>query len=106
MVEYELKQIPNQTFSRTVDGVTFNFRLYVFREMTYCDVSADDGTAIASAVRCVPNGWLIPFPFARAGGVGNFRFEADGDDYPWFENFGDTCRFVYYTAAEIDAMEA
>ena len=106
MVEIELKQIPNQTFSQTIDGIAFDFRLYVFRDMTYCDISAEDGASIAAAVRCVPNEWVIPFEFARVGGVGNFRFEVDGDDYPWFENFGDSCRFVYYTADEISAMEA
>lgn len=101
MEKINLSKTPNQSFFVDVDGKQFDFRLHYFRQLLYCDVSVD-GELVAGSIRCVPNGWLVPFE--HADGAGNFRFETYNDEYPDCENFGLTCFLMYYSKEEMEEM--
>lgn len=96
-----LSQIPNQSFFVAINGYQFGFRLHYFRQLLYCDVSVD-GELVAASVRCVPNGWLVPYEHTH--GIGNFRFETYDNAYPDSDNFGTTCFMTYYTQDEINEL--
>ena len=90
-----LAQMPNQIFSRTYEGVKYTFHLRTFNGMMYADIAIDDED-VAIGVRCVGGAWLVPQHAADAAGGGNFKFETLGDAYPWYEDFGETCKLEYY----------
>ena len=90
-----IAQMPNQIFSRTYEGVKYTFHLRTFNGMMYADIAIDDED-VASGVRCVGGAWLVPQHAADAAGGGNFKFETLGDAYPWYEDFGETCKLEYY----------
>ena len=97
-----LPSLPNVEFTTTPEehGFTIRFRLLT-NGITLVSLSDDDGTIVES-VRAINNKWLIPYPYLEQG-RGNFRFESDTDDYPYFENFNTSCRLVYYNQDEVDA---
>lgn len=103
MVEYNLpSRYENVEFDCLAESVLFRFRLHVFRGMMYASVYADNELVVGGQ-RCIGNEWLIPSGLLV--GMGNFRFEVNGDEYPWWENFGNGVRLVYYTASEIREMK-
>lgn len=103
MYKVSMSSVPNQDFDVYLDGVRYYFRLHLFRDMLYADVTVNDEQVIRS-VRCIDRTWLIPFASANAG-FGNFRFEDDARQYPDWRRFGAQCVLVYYSNAEIAEME-
>ena len=103
MTKYELTAFPNQELSLSVEGYNCKFRFHTFRDVIYSNISID-GVEIASGIRCVPNGWLIPQTRVYAE-VGNFRFETNRDKYPSYADFdGGYTLLVHYTQEEIEAI--
>lgn len=92
----------NVEFECLAEETLYRFRLHVFREMMYATIYADNELVI-SGQRCVNNAWLIPDGYMPE--KGNFRFEVNGENYPWWENFNESTNLVYYTADEISRME-
>ena len=102
----EIFTLPNKfenvEFECLAEETLYRFRLHVFREMMYATIYADNELVI-SGQRCVNDAWLIPDGYMSE--KGNFRFEVNGDDYPWWANFNESTNLVYYTADEISRME-
>ncbi len=96
----ELTQVENQSFGISVEGHSVGFRLHVFNEVIYADITID-GSTVANSVRCVANGWLIPEVYRRQYSLGNFRFETDDYLYPSFADFGERCFLTYHTIDDI-----
>ena len=44
--------------------------------------------------------------FMCGHGAGNFMFTTLGDAYPWYEDFGDTCKLGFYDADDYAAVMA
>ena len=97
--------IPNQIFSRTYRGITYEFHLRPFNGMMFADISVN-GEVVANGVRCVPGAWLIPNYAAAASGSGNFKFTTLGDAYPWYEDFGGSCKLEFYDEAAYLAAQS
>lgn len=92
----------NVEFECLAEEILYRFRLHVFRDMMYATIYADNELVIAGQ-RCVNNAWLIPYGYMPDRG--NFRFEVNGDEYPWWENFNDGTNLIYYTADDIIRMK-
>jgi len=105
MLQFSLRQVPNQKFSTVQDGVPYQFDLHYFRGVLYCSVKTDT-LELKNGLRVVNNGWLIPYASWNIGqkNVGNFRFECLDDSYPSFENFGTSCFLRYYSYDEIQEL--
>lgn len=51
---------------------------------------------------CLPNQEIIPYQYMVDTLGGNFLFTTEDDNYPNYENFGDTCRLFFVTSDEIE----
>ena len=94
---------PNQRFSTVVDSFEFDIELHTAYDLLFASISVD-GTTVKTSGRCVPSGWLIPYPAYAPEGCGNFRFETRNSEYPNYQNFNTSCFLVYYSKEEIDKM--
>ena len=106
MTQRFIENAEEQEVSFNLNGETFLFRFYAFRDLMYMDLRHND-EYVAAGKRVMANQWLLPSYVAE--GVGNFRFEtykADGDDYVWWEGFNVKFRLVSYTADEIAELES
>ena len=106
MTSRHIANIKDQTVTISINGVSFRFRFFAFRELMYVDISKKDAD-IVTGKRIMTNRWLLPVYAAE--GIGNIRFEtykADEDDYVWYEGFNTKYRLVSYRANEIEKMEA
>lgn len=88
----------------TLERQTFKLRIYLFRGLTYADISTDAGYVVVG-LRVIQNQWLIP---SYMSGGGNFRFESyksDEDDYVEPSGFNTKFRLMSYTSEEITKLE-
>ena len=100
-----LNNTEDQTSSITIDGETFAFHFYPFRDLMYVDIYQSDELIVAGK-RVMANRWLIPEYFVSE--MGNLRFEtyrADGKDYVWWDGFNVKFRLMAYSASEIETLE-
>lgn len=93
---------PNADVSVFSGAFMYTFQLRSFRGMTYLTVLNSSDEVMAANVRCCDRQWLLPVDAKNYIGAGNFRFESDTGDYPWFSDFGNGCRLVYYSQDEIN----
>lgn len=106
MTQRYLEVVEEQTTSLSINGKSFTFHFFAFRNLMYVDISRN-GENIVISKRIMPNRWLIPEYVAT--GIGNIRFEtykADEDDYVWWEGFNTKFRLVSYKADEIEELES
>ena len=104
MQVFTIQKTPNQEFTALVDGHYIEFRLCSMDGFTFADVKVD-GKSVASSLMCVGFSWLIPYRHQHEG-FGNFRFETSDEEYPYYTNFGTTCKFYYYDKDEYEAVES
>lgn len=98
MVKYSLEKIPNQILSITEGSHTYVIRFRTFNGILYADMTID-GTSVAKSVRCVPYGFIIPYPHMEV--AGNFLMTSAENSYPSYKDFGETCNLYYLTADEV-----
>ena len=106
MQQQYLSVSEEQTVYVRLGGRTYKVRFYPFRELMYMDIILDEEYVVAGQ-RVIPNQWLIPEYLT--GEYGNFRFEtyeADGDDYVWWEGFNVKFRLCCYSEAEVEEINA
>lgn len=105
MYQIQLPTSPNAEFTTSPNESEFTIRLRILTSgITLVSISNTKGK-IVDSVRAVNGKWLIPYPYLERNG-GNFRFESDNEEYPNFQNFNTTCRLMYYTQEEVDAIRA
>lgn len=104
--EFELKQIPNQSFTTTINDIDMEITIKLGGEennsVMYFDLRAG-GEYICPAVPCVANKGLLPYPYMVSLAGGNFFFITDNDEYPNYIAFGNTQKFYFVTIDEITA---
>lgn len=102
MTSYEISDEPNQEFVLRAEGADFLVHLRVFRGLMYADIERD-GRRVVHGERCCPGEWLVKDPTFSAG-VGNFRFETVGGEYPHYSDFASgRSSLVFYTGEEISS---
>lgn len=102
MIEIELQKIPNQEFTKELNGVFYRLKLRTFKGMLLMDIMADD-TVIKKSVRVCPNTLIIPYQYTTKGG--NFLFFCQNNDYPNYKNFGITQQLIFLSDEEIKSLQ-
>jgi len=98
MIEINLAQIPNQSFSLQLNNVFYQITLrYVINLMT-CTIKRDDKVVIEN-VRCEPNQQIIPYNYLEDG---NFAFITIDNEYPIYTRFNVDQFLVYASAEELE----
>lgn len=100
-----LKKKEEQSMRISLGGSVYKTRIYAFRGLMYIDISRNNGY-IVTGKRIMANQWLLPHYVVDSGG--NFRFEtyqADADDYVWYDGFNTKFRLTSYRTDELAAME-
>ena len=100
-----ISPLPNQIISRMFRGISYDLHFRTFNGMMYVDISIDS-EPLVYGVRCISNSWLSPNYATAEPGAGNFMFTTLGDAYPWYEDFGDTCKLGFYDADDYAAVMA
>lgn len=99
-----LEAIPNQAFSIQLEETRYNLRFRDLGEIMSVDISIDD-VEILVGHRVVSAGILIPFQYLEGSG-GNFIFETELGDIPFWTKFEITQTLFYLTAAELEEFRA
>ncbi len=91
----DLKSTPNQEFFinilnrdmtiRIIDRGLPLFSLYI------------NGDYLVQNIPCFSNLGILPYPYMTTEIGGNFMFLTENDEYPAWENFGNTCNLVFVT---------
>lgn len=96
----DIAQVPNQSFSVTLEGVRWDIRLKQATTSMIADLSAD-GVQVVSGQRIVAGTPIIPYQYLA--GDGNFLIMTENDDLPNWELFGVNQILIYATFDEISA---
>lgn len=102
--EIELKKLPNQSFTVTINDVDMDVSLRLGGEngnsIMYFNLQSG-GEYICPDVPCCANQGLLPYPYMVSFAGGNFFFITENDEYPNYNAFGDTQKFYYVTSDEL-----
>lgn len=99
--EIELNnQYANQEFDVNIPGIDANIHVLLQTDENnslLMSIYVND-LQIGNSFICCPNQQVIPYPYMVEMLGGNFIFETISDNYPNYEDFGDTCRLYFITA--------
>jgi len=98
----QLEAIPNQKFSLVLDGTRYILWFRAAGSIMAVTITKND-VEIVSGRRCVAGSPLIPFEYLEAG---NFVFQTQNYELPWWENFGVTQSLIYVTQTEIETYRS
>lgn len=107
MTQYQidLKNLPNQEFSVDMENISYTITIqYIENEVSGIMMFSllIDDTEICTSVPCFANQAILPYPWQVALANGNFVFLTDNENYPHYEDFGNTCNLYFVTKDEID----
>ena len=95
--------LPNQTFTTKINNVEM--------EITVRTGGSNDNPITYFALK-IGNEYLCPtvpvfanqkvLPYIASELGGNFFFDTDDEEYPYYENFNGTCKLVFRTLEEIN----
>jgi hypothetical protein len=100
-----LAQVPNQSFSTTLDGVLYNFRIFQANGVMCYDISAASTGLNITGQRLTNGTFLVPF-FCYSAASGNFLLLNTTEDLPTYEQFGLSLTLIYLSEAEIQVAVA
>lgn len=95
-----LQQLPNQSFTITLDNNLFEFSILATNGSTSVSIT-ENGTDILNNGRAVSCGPIIPAKYLEAG---NFLFLTANQQLPDYNQFGLTQSLLYFSAAELAAL--
>lgn len=98
-----IEQVPNQSFSVTIDGNRWGFVIKQGVSSMFADISLND-IKILDSQRLVAGTPIIPYEFLQ--GSGNFVLLTSDDEMPNWERFGVDQTLVYASVAEIEEARA
>lgn len=95
----------NQEFDVIIDNLkrSIHVLLQTVNNSLLMSISVDN-EQLGQAFVCLPNRFIIPYPYMTEILGGNFIFETEGDNYPNYENFGTTCNLYFTTLDELNAQ--
>ncbi len=99
MIDISLQAVPNQKFSVDADGYTYDVVVRTTDNRTVVDVSID-GDYVVRGMRALPFVPLIPYPYLQAG---NFVFQTQNDNIPYYTDFGASTSLVYLELVDLNA---
>lgn len=98
-----IDQVPNQSFSVTLDGNRWDISIKQAVSAMVADISLND-VIILSGQIIVAGTPIIPYKHLQ--GSGNFLILTENDEIPNWERFDMDQIMVYASAAEIDEIRA
>lgn len=98
----DIAQVPNQSFSVTLEGVRWDIRLKQAASSMTADLAAD-GVPVVSGQRIVAGTPIIPYSYLANDG--NFLVMTENDELPNWELFDVNQVLVYANFEEISAVE-
>lgn len=92
----------NQEFDVIIDEIQNNIHvlLQTVNNALLMSVSVNS-EMLGEPFLCLPNQEVIPYQYMIDTLGGNFLFSTEDDNYPNYENFGNTCRLFFVTADEL-----
>lgn len=109
MIQIPITNIPNQSFSISLDGNQFDIRIHACRDngqygtgIVAFDIVINN-TVTVTGMRGVPSCPLIPYEYLENG---NFVVETMNDEYPDWRQFGITQYLIYASQSELQALRA
>lgn len=100
MYKIDLDKIPNQMFNVLIDNTMYRVQLRTIQGLTYMSVWANDELLFYNQL-CIPNLYVNPYNYVGSGG--KFIFSCLDDEYPNYEQFGNTQNLLFHTAEEVNA---
>lgn len=95
-----LSNLPNQSFSFTVDGAYWEVHIYQAIDHMCTDITRN-GESLVFGMRCLEGALLLPFSYLWNPGFGNMVFTTEPD----WEKFGTTCLLYYLNNDEARQWE-
>lgn len=102
MIIVPISAIPNQSFSITLDGNAYDLALYVTTNVMAMDIIRNN-VPIVMGIRVVPYYPIIPYLYLENG---NFIFNTENGDYPFYDQFNVTQQLIYLSQIELDQLRA
>ena len=103
--EFELNTLPNQTFTTTINNVDMKVILRLAGQegnnIMFFALRVNDDY-LCPFVPVFPNQGLLPYQYMIAEAGGQFFFETENGEYPYYENFGTTCKLYFVTIDELN----
>jgi hypothetical protein len=103
MQTLSLSNVPNQSFSTTLDGNRYDFTIFQANGVMCFNVNINE-IDTADGFRITTDEFLIPLAYAQGGG--NFLLLTLNDALPDFNQFGITQTLIYLSVDEINAAIA
>ena len=94
-----LANVPNQSFTTTLDNDRYDIAIYQTAGCMSCDVTRNE-VAVVTGMRITTGEFFIPF-FAYEGTSGNFILVTQGDALPDFTLFNTSQILTYMGASDI-----
>lgn len=102
--EIELNNtLANQEKDVIIDEIPNNIHILLQTDETdalFMTVTVNN-EQLGQAFLCFPSQPVIPYPYMQNILGGNFVFETSDNNYPYFEDFGKTCKLYFFTNDEI-----
>ena len=92
-----IKQVPNQSISTIVEGVSYDLAIKTIANITYASISVGDELKVQN-IKCNINQPIMPFKYMHPD-AGNFIFTSVDDAYPSYENFNVSTQLQYISIA-------
>jgi hypothetical protein len=100
MINIELKQLPNQSTSITLNGNIYDITIRSTTNSTTATI-ARNGSVLVSNIRILPLYPILPYRYLENG---NFCLITDADDLPDYTLFGVSQSLVYLTPDELTEL--
>ena len=97
-----LQNIPNQSFSITLNNVDYRIAVRTIQDLTFISVWKNGEVLFYNQI-CVPNGFVDPYKYISENG--KIFFKCLDDEYPNYKSFGVTQWLYYLTAEEVAEYE-
>lgn len=101
MLTLALQNVPDQTFTTSLDNDRYVIRIFQIPGSMAADISRNE-IVVTSGQRITPGSFLIPF-FGYQGKSGNFLLLTNNDELPNPSQFGITQTLIYQSWNEIAA---
>jgi hypothetical protein len=102
MILVPISAVPNQSFSITLDGNAYDISLYVTNDVMAIDIIRNN-IPLVFGLRVVPYYPVIPYLYLEDG---NFIFNTENGDYPYYDQFGVTQQLIYLSQSELNQLRA
>lgn len=101
MIDIPLQAVANQSLSIPLDGSRFVITVKEANGVMVCSIERDS-VLLVQNTRLVADGFVLPYGYLHRG-FGNFIVGTQGEEMPYYDQFGTTQFMAYASAAEIEA---